>query len=86
MNWQNTSNRLPPLIVGTVFTLFDAAKVYGLARGVYGGRGARWTQKLVGQCPPGQCRAPVINKVMPFAFLLIGIVGIANFILWFVLK
>ena len=85
MNWQELSNWLPPLIVGAMFTLFGAAKVYGLARGVYGGRGAPWTRKLVGQCPPGQCRVPGTNKIIPFVFLLIGIYGLANFI-WIVLK
>ncbi len=42
------SDWLPPLCVGSVFTLFAAVKFYGLARGIVGGARKPFAQKLCG--------------------------------------
>lgn len=39
---------LPPLCVGTFFTLFGCIKLYGIQRGIVGGRDKPLTQQLCG--------------------------------------
>ncbi len=39
---------LPPLMVGTTFTVVGALKVYGLARGIVGGRDVPLQRKACG--------------------------------------
>ena len=39
---------LPPLLVGSLFTLMACLKFYGLARGIVGGVQKPFTQKLCG--------------------------------------
>lgn len=39
---------LPSLLVGTLFTIIGAAKVYGLKAGIVGGKDVQVGQKLCG--------------------------------------
>jgi hypothetical protein len=46
--WSWVINWLPPAFVGLTFLAFGCIKVYGLVRGIEGGGGKPFTQRLCG--------------------------------------
>ena len=65
------SDWFPLLLVGSMFTFFGVAKIYGLSRGVEGGCGKPVGEKLCGTCP--SWKSPVVRIGFPFFFLTVGL-------------
>ena len=67
---------LPSAAVGSLFTLIGLLKVYGLIRGVVGGRDKPLFQYACGTCPTWMgrtWRGRLLRYGLPFLFLGIGI-------------
>jgi hypothetical protein len=65
-----------PAVVGGVFTILGAVKVYGLCRGTVGGRGKPFFQYASGTCPAWIGRGwtgRLLRFGLPFLFLAIGL-------------
>lgn len=77
MNW---SEWLPPLAVGVMFTSIAMLKFYALARGIEGGPGKTWWQRMRGTCPKDNCIVPGLNWWGPTLFLCIGMINLVDFI------
>jgi hypothetical protein len=67
---------LPLLLVGSTFTFFGVAKIYGLARGVEGGSEKPFREKLCGACP--SWKSPVLRIGFPLFFLAIGLANLSR--------
>jgi hypothetical protein len=67
-------------LLGSVFTLVGVVKIYGLCRGVIGGRDKPFAQYACGTCPTWVgCgwKGRILRYGMPFLFLGIGIWNLA---------
>jgi len=65
----------PALFVGIFFTAFGLLKLYGLSRGIEGGAGKPFRQKLLGTCPGWQSRT--LRLGFPLLLLGIGLFSLA---------
>jgi hypothetical protein len=68
-------------VVGGVFTLVGVVKIYGLCRGIIGGRDKPFFQYACGTCPTWMgrtWRGRILRYGLPFLFLGIGIFNLGT--------
>jgi hypothetical protein len=63
---------IPSAVVGTTFTAVAALKIYGLSRGIVGGRCKRASDRICGSCPSWS-RAVNVSVTVLF-----GLIGLGN--------
>lgn len=68
------SDWLPLVCVGGTFTLLGLLKVYGLSKGIQGGRCKPYGQRLCGTCPSWSRE---VNIGVTLLFLAIGLGNLA---------
>ena len=65
-----------PAVLGVTFTTIGLLKIYGLCRGVIGGRNKPFFQYAIGTCPTWMgrtWRGRVLRYGLPFVFLGVGL-------------